>query len=231
MLDQLFLFVDRTEAGENLAAKLLDEPLIQEAPSEELLVLSIPRGGVVVGAAVAKELGCDHDVIAVKKIGYPGHKEMVIGAMAEDGTMVLNPQVMSQFGDYIEQAIERASTQIESVIQKFRQGRTLDLIDKTVIIIDDGIATGETMKAAVIWLLSRESSQRPRKILIAVPVCSPRVVTVFQKLVNKVVCLAIPKRLWAIGQFYWNFDQISDEEVSKYLLQHSAALLLPLAEL
>ena len=225
MLDDLFLFVDRSEAGEKLAAKLHDEPLIQKAASEELLVLSIPRGGVVVGATVAHQLGCAHNVIAVKKIGYPGHPELAIGAMAEDGTIVVNDYLMKELKGYIEQVIEEISTQIERTIQKFRQGRELELKSKTVIVVDDGIATGETMKAAVIWLRSRSSAQRPKKVIVAAPVCSHHAARQFEQLADKFICLSVSKRFGAVGQFYWDFDQISDEAVKEYLLQNAVAPL------
>jgi len=218
MLEDFFLFVDRTEAGEKLAAKLLDEPLIQDGSREELLVLSIPRGGVVVGAPVARILGCAHEVIAVKKIGFPGHQETAIGAMAEDGTIVLNPQVMRQFDNYLKQAIEWVRGQIEDNIQKFRQEKVLDVTAKTVIVVDDGIATGETMKAAVVWLRSRDSTQQPKKILVAVPVCSSYAAEELRRLADKFVCLVMPQWFWAVGQFYWDFDQVSDEEVINHLL-------------
>jgi len=222
MFEDLYVFIDRADAGEKLAAKLLEEPVIQEAVREELLVLSIPRGGVVVGAVVARELGCSHDVIAVKKIGYPGHKELAIGAMAEDGTLVLNPHLTSQFDHYVEQAMKRASNQVKTVIRKFRQRRVLDVESKIVIVVDDGIATGETVKAAVIWLRSKECAQRPKKVIVAVPVSSPRAAREIQELSDEFVCLYLPQRFWAVGQFYWDFDQVSDEAAREYL-PHSAA--------
>ena len=218
MHDDMFLFVDRNEAGEKLADKLLDEPLIQEATSKELLVLSIPRGGVVVGAAIAQALQCSHDVVVVKKIGFPGQEELAIGAMAEDGTMVLNRQVTSQYNSYTKQSLERVKTYIDTAIQKYRQGRTLDLKSKIVIVVDDGVATGETMKAVIMWLTSRGPAQRPQIIIVAIPVCSPRAAADIGKLADKLVCLSIPERFWAVGQFYWDFDPVSDEQVVEYLL-------------
>lgn len=218
MHDNMFLFVDRNEAGEKLADKLLDEPLIQKAASEELLVLSIPRGGVVVGAAIAQALQCSHDVIVVKKIGFPGQEELAIGAMAEDGTMVLNRQVTSQYNSYTKQSLERVKTYIDTAIQKYRQGRTLDIKAKIVIVVDDGIATGETMKAVIMWLTSRDPTQRPQIIVVAVPVCSPGAAADLGKLVDRLIYLSSPERFWAVGQFYWDFDPISDEQVVEYLL-------------
>jgi predicted phosphoribosyltransferase len=225
MKDDLFLFIDRNEAGEKLAAGLLDEPLIAEANRDELLVLSIPRGGVVVGATVARALGCAHDVVVAKKIGLPGHEEAAIGAMAEDGTVILDHWMTHEFGSYIDQTTKQARNRIEALIHKFRQGRMLDLRAKVVIIVDDGIATGETMKAVVTWIMLKEPAQRPKKTLIAVPVCSPRVAREFAKMVDKFICLATPEIFWAVSQFYWDFDQVNDEEVIELLRQSNTAPL------
>jgi predicted phosphoribosyltransferase len=216
----MFMFLDRNEAGEQLAARLLDEPLIKEATREALLVLSIPRGGVVVGAAVARILGCAHELVAVKKLGFPGQKELAIGAMAEDGVMVLNKQIVNWYqpedGDYLTDEMARVKSQLEAHIQNLRQGRRLDLKSKIVIIVDDGIATGETMKAALVWA----RTQQPQKVLAAVPVCSPRAAGELTKLADKFICLAAPEQFWAVGQFYWDFDQVSDEEVKAYLAKN-----------
>ncbi len=220
--DMLFLYVDRSEAGEKLAANVVDEPLIKDAGAGELLVLSIPRGGVVVGAAVARTLQFAHDVIVVKKIGYPGYEEMAIGAIAEDGLMVLNrsfPERSSINSEYIGQETERSKAKIDGYIRKFRQGRVLDVHGKIVILVDDGIATGETMKAAVLWLTSQSPAQRPKKTVIAVPVCSQSAAEELEKLVDAFICLAKPERFWAVGQFYWDFDPVSDEQVLAFLSQ------------
>lgn len=220
MLDEMFLFVDRTEAGESLAAQLLNEPLVQAASPDDLLVLSIPRGGVVVGAAIARGLNCAHDVVVVKKIGFPGQEELAIGAMAEDGTVVLNKQVTvwSELkDDYVKQKEACVKAKIDTYISKFRWGRALNLRGKTVIVADDGIATGETMKAAINWMTSKAPSERPANVIVAVPVCSPLALNECAKLADRLVCLYVPRRFWAVGQFYWNFDQVSDEEVIRCL--------------
>jgi putative phosphoribosyl transferase len=220
MMNYPFLFLDRKEAGRKLAAKLLDEPFIEEASRDELVVLSIPKGGVGVGAMIARVLGCAHDVVVAQKIGFPGHHEEAgIGAMAEDGTVVLNQWITQEFSRYITQALEQTRKQVEALIHKFRQGRPLDLHSKVVIIVDDGIATGETVKAIITWITTKALAQRPKKVLIAVPVASPRVAKEFEKLVDKFICLATPKHFGAVSQFYWDFDQLSDEEVVALLGQ------------
>lgn len=222
MDDDLFYFLDRAEAGEKLAEKLLEEPMVTEAISQALLVLSIPRGGVVVGATTARLLNCAHDVIAVKKIGYPGQGELAVGAMAEDGTLVLRPELMIGCNEYIEQAIPLVLAQLEAMIQAYRQGRPLNPGGKTIILVDDGVATGETMKAAISWLSDGEPPHRPEKILVAVPVCSPQAARDLLQLADQLVCLAVPQMFWAVGQFYWNFDPVSEEAVQAYLAQDTA---------
>jgi putative phosphoribosyl transferase len=171
-------------------------------------------------------LGCTHELVAVKKLGFPGQKELAIGAMAEDGVIVLNKQLSRWYqpeaGDYLTAEIARVKSQLETYIQTLRQGRALDLRSKIVMIVDDGIATGETMKAALIWLFSRAPTQRPDKVLVAVPVCSPRAAREFTQLADKFICLAAPKSFWAVGQFYWDFDQVSDEAVKAYLSKNTA---------
>jgi predicted phosphoribosyltransferase len=219
-LFDLFLFADRSDAGKKLAVKLVAEPLVKESQRDELLVLSIPRGGVVIGAAVAKVLKSKHEVIVVKKISFPGYEELAIGAMAEDGLVTLE----SGAGDqgwlnrgYLEQAKREVQDRITAQIDKFRQGRLLDLRSKTVIVVDDGIATGETMKAAVLWLRAKGPAEGPRKIIVGTPVCAPPIAAEFDDLADRFVCLATPEWFWAVSQFYYDFDPVDDEEVLAYL--------------
>lgn len=221
----MFLFIDRNEAGEKLAARLAEDPLVKEAGQESLLVLSIPRGGVVVGAAVARALSCAHQIIAVKKIGFPGYKELAIGAIAEDGQPLLDWPTIRMFrlrDEQIQPVIEQVQTQLQAYIEQFRHGQGLEVQAKTVILIDDGMATGETMKAAVLWLAAKEGSHRPRQVIVAVPVASPRVAGEFEQLVNKFISLEMPEWFRAVGVFYWNFDQVEDDEVMDYLAGNKA---------
>jgi predicted phosphoribosyltransferase len=176
---------------------------------------------VVVGAAVARILGCAHDVIVAKKLSFPGHEETAIGAMAEDDAVVLDPWLTQELAQYITQATQQTRSRIAGLIQKFRQGHSLDLQAKVVIIVDDGIATGETIKAVITWLTLKEPPQRPKMIVVAVPVASPRVAQAFKGKVDRFICLATPKTFWAVSQFYWNFDQVSDEEVIALLGQRT----------
>jgi predicted phosphoribosyltransferase len=202
---------------------LLDEPLIRAADRDELLVLSIPRGGVVVGAKVAQVLGCTHEVVAARKIGFPGCEEAAIGAMAEDGTVIMDRWMAREFSKYTVQASRRARRRIKALIHKFRQDRVLNLQAKIVIIVDDGIATGETMEAVVTWLMLKEPAEQPKKIIIAVPVCAPGIAQKFEKTANRFICLVTPEHFWAVSQFYFNFEQVSDEEVVELLSQRVPA--------
>jgi predicted phosphoribosyltransferase len=167
----------------------------------------------------------------VKKIGYPGQPEFAVGAVTEDGTVSLNKEMLPfyrQKANYVEQAIERTKINMKQAIMKFRQGRTLDLRSKMVILVDDGIATGETMKAAIEWITSEDRSDHPKKVVVAVPVCSPTTVPEIEKLVDKFICIAIPEPFWAVSQFYWEFDPVDDEQVIEYLSKNRE-LLLPTA--
>lgn len=152
MLESVFIFVDRVEAGRKLAARLLHEPVIKESTMDEIILLSIPYGGVVVGATAAQILGCNHDILAAKKINCPWHKDMVIGAVAEQDVVTVSNRMLHECihqGQSTGQAIEQTKASVESYINKFRDGRSLDLSSKVVILVDDGIASGETIKAAI----------------------------------------------------------------------------------
>jgi putative phosphoribosyl transferase len=219
-MDKTMIFENRWEAGKKLAAKLLDEPLIKQTAKADLLVLSIPRGGVVVGAAVANALGCKHDVVVAKKISLPNYSEAAIGAIAEDGPAILAseiPEWFLQSGGPLEGLQAQTRAKIATYIERFHAGRTLDIRKKMVIVVDDGIATGETMKAALLWLRAKGQAQRPRKILAAVPVGSPRALAEIESLADRVVCLSAPEHFWAVGQFYLDFRQIDDKAVTAYL--------------
>jgi predicted phosphoribosyltransferase len=152
-----------------------------------------------------------------------------MGAMAEDGTLVLSSWIVNDLqpeDEYFRQELERVKSQLGTYIQKFRQGQPLDLQAKTVILADDGIATGETMKAALLWC----RSQHPKQVVVAVPVCSPRAIGLFKKLADKLVFLAAPAQFWAVGQVYRDFGQVSEAEVIEYLGKSKAMSPLQPAE-
>jgi predicted phosphoribosyltransferase len=208
------MFTDRKEAGLQLARKLLLTPAIQQMDRTQLLVLSIPRGGVIVGQIVAQALGCQHNVVVVKKIGFPGSEELAVGAIAEDGPVVLNRPMLAEYGltmRDLERPIARTRAKVDRYIHLFRRGESLNLFGKTAILVDDGIATGETLKAAVRWVSTKASATA--RIIVAAPVCSPGTAEEIAHLVDDVVCVLIPRDFFAVGQFYIHFEQVSDQEV------------------
>jgi putative phosphoribosyl transferase len=217
------MFQNRHEAGLLLAEKLRHHPAISSAESDTLLVLSIPRGGVVVGAAVAQALDCDHDVIVVKKIGFPGQLEFAAGAVAEDGAPYLNAEVVVPYRDdpyFMRELTEQiAGTQyrIAQQITDFRQGRRLALAERIVMVVDDGVATGETVKAAVRWLNAQPAGNRPQRVIVAVPVCSQQALYELRSLAD-VVYVLLPDDFHAVGQFYREFEQVADDAVQRILV-------------
>jgi predicted phosphoribosyltransferase len=211
------MFVDRQDAAQQLAQKLLVHPLIRETSPTNLLVLSIPRGGVILGAVIAHELGCAHDVVIVKKIGFPSHQELAVGAMAEDGTAEFDLNTLRYYGlskETLKPVIRETFAKIDRYVHTFRKGKALDVRGKWVILVDDGIATGETIKAAVRWV-TRQQTQRA--IIVAAPVCSPHTAAELQALVDELVCVAYPNDFIAVGQFYRHFEPVEDNEVLRVL--------------
>jgi predicted phosphoribosyltransferase len=202
------VFQDRQEAGKQLAASLQGY-----RGRENLLVLALPRGGVTVGYEVARELRCPLDVLIVRKIGCPGNPELAAGAVSETGTRVLNEDVISMqriSQEYLDGETERQRLEIARRLTAYRGGETIgSLAAKTVILVDDGVATGATMKAAAATL-QREGLA---KLVVAVPVAPPDTAREIAPTVDEWVCLDTPARFAAVGQFYRNFTQVEDAEV------------------
>jgi predicted phosphoribosyltransferase len=202
------VFQDRQEAGKQLAARLQDY-----RGKENLLVLALPRGGVTVGFEVARELRCPLDVLIVRKIGCPGNPELAAGAISETGTRVFNEDVISMqriSQEYLDGETERQRLEIVRRLTAYRGGETIgSLAAKTVLLVDDGVATGATMKAAVATL-KREGLA---KLVVAVPVAPPSTAREIAPTVDEWVCLDTPARFAAVGQFFRDFTQVSDEEV------------------
>jgi len=208
------LFRDRHEAGKLLAQNLLD---LKGNPNA--IVLGIPRGGVVVAYEVAKTLGLPLDVFVARKIGAPGNPELAIGAVASDGTVVLDELSISLMGvpkQYIEKETERQKEEIRKRLQAYRGGREgYSLQGKIVILVDDGVATGATIIAS----LRAIKASNPSQTILAVPVAPPDTVEKLRREADKVICLYTPSPFWAVGAFYVNFEQISDEEVQALLAE------------
>ena len=210
-------FRDRTEAGQRLAHRLA-----AHARREDVIVLALPRGGVPVGYEVARALGVPLDVFVVRKLGVPGHEELAMGAIASGGVRVLNDRVVRQLPNaaaIIEAVTAQESRELERREIDYRDGRPApELRGKTVIVVDDGFATGATMRAAVAALRQRGVA----KIVVAVPVGSRETCAEFAQEVDEAICAITPAFFHAVGQFYADFSQTTDEEVRE-LLSRAAA--------
>ncbi len=206
------LFHDRVEAG-----KQLGKALASLRGRADVVVLAIPRGGVPVGREVAKAIGATLDIVITRKIGAPGNPELAVGAVTQDGEMILDEELVRLLGvskEYLEAAAARQVEEIAVRTQKYRGKRPFPKLGgKTVVIVDDGIATGSTVRAAVKSVRARN----PASIIVAAPVAPPDAVTELSTLVDRVVCLSTPAYFEAIGQFYEEFPQVEDDEVRAIL--------------
>jgi predicted phosphoribosyltransferase len=211
------IFRDRTEAGRQLAARLA-----QYADRPDVLVLALPRGGVPVGYEVARALHVPMDVFIVRKLGVPGHEELAMGAVATGGVRVLNDQVVQGLGipDYVIDAVaDWEQREIQRRERLYRGQRPPpDVRGKTVILVDDGLATGSTMLAAVRAL----RQLGPARIVVAVPVASRDTCELLKSEVDEVLCAVTPEPFYAVGLWYRNFSQTTDEEVRELLEQSTA---------
>jgi predicted phosphoribosyltransferase len=205
-------FKDRAHAG-----KLLAQRLSAYAHKPDVLVLALPRGGVPVGFAVAQALGVELDVMLVRKLGMPGHEEYAMGAVGAGGVRVIQSGLVEAglvSVEAIEEATERELGEIERRDRLYRAGRPAPrLTGRCVILVDDGIATGATLRAAV--EVARQSNVA--RLVVAVPVGAPESVEALAPEVDEMVCLATPFQFHAVSQWYRHFDQTSDEEVQDLL--------------
>ncbi len=204
-------FEDRREAGRRLAEKL------SRFKDERPVVFALPRGGVPVGYEISRALEAPLDVFVSRKLGAPGQPEFGIGAVAAGGVRVLNEDVLRRLGipdDYVEQITARETAEVERRLRYFRGERPEpDVGGRTAILVDDGLATGVTARAAVEALRSRG----PQRLVLAAPVCAAQTAQLLGPEVDEVVCLESPSDLGAIGFWYKNFEQTSDEEVVELL--------------
>ncbi|MBZ4420240.1 phosphoribosyltransferase [Myxococcus sp. RHSTA-1-4] len=206
-------FEDRIDAGRRLAELLLERGYT----GENTIVLGLPRGGVPVAYEVAAALGAPLDVCVVRKVGAPGFEELGMGAVAEGGIAFLNPRLMEEVGvteDELKETIRRKSAEVEERVARFRGGAEPPALEgKTVILVDDGIATGGTVRAAIQALQVR----RPGRLVLAVPVAATQTLEELQPRVDDVVCVFPTPELYAIGQWYSDFRQVPDEDVVELL--------------
>jgi len=218
------VFRDRAEAGRALATKLMGF-----AGRGDVVVLALPRGGAVVGYEVAQALNAPLDVFMVRKLGTPGQPELAMGAIASGGVIVLNPDVVHALNipdEVIREVAAREEQEVERREREYRGNRPpLPLRRQTAILVDDGLATGSTMRAAVMAVRDRD----PGAIVVAVPVAAASTCAELrsESEVDHVICLATPEHFQAVGQWYEDFPQVSDQEVRE-LLERSAAEQRPL---
>jgi len=217
------LFEDRYQAGRLLASKLREF-----ANRNDVVVLALPRGGVPVGYEVAQALHAPLDVFVVRKLGTPGQEELAMGALATGGVTVLNREVIQALGipqETIDAVVAREQPELERREREYRDGRAaVDVQARKVILVDDGLATGSSMRVAA-KALRKESAA---EIVVAVPVASPSTCAEFETEVDKIICATTPEPFWAVGQWYRNFSQTTDEEV-RALLARAAATTVPKA--
>lgn len=217
------LFQDRFDAGRFLASKLH-----AYANRSGAVVLALPRGGVPVGFEVAKILNLPLDVFVVRKLGVPGYEELAMGAIASGGIRVVNEDVVEKAGipeDIIEAVATEEEQELERRERDYREGRPpLNVQGRTVILVDDGLATGSSMRVAVLALRKK----RPAQIVVAVPVGAPAACAEFESEVDETICAITPEPFQSVGQWYRDFSQTSDEEV-RDLLRRAASFPTPRA--
>ncbi|HWR57924.1 MAG TPA: phosphoribosyltransferase [Thermodesulfovibrionales bacterium] len=202
------LYRDRRDAGERLAARLTGYK-----DRADVLVLALPRGGVVTGHEVAHALNCPLDVLIVRKIGFPGQPELAIGALSETGAVSLNKRIIESYGideEYIRSEISRERKEVERRAALYRGDRGIPLLSgKVIILVDDGVATGATIKAAISTLKEENLS----RLVAALPVASRKAEREIGQMVDEMVCLSAPDDFMAVGNYYRDFRQVSDDEV------------------
>ena len=206
------IFKNRTDAGRKLAARLT-----RYADRGDVLVLALPRGGVPVAYEVARKLNAPLDIFLVRKLGVPGHEELAMGAIASGGVRVVNQDIVDYLripNRVIDAVAEHEQRELERRERAYRDDRPQpEITDHVVILIDDGLATGSTMRAAAASL----RLQKPRRIVVAVPVSSPETCDEFRSEVDEIICAVTPQHFQGVGLWYEDFSQTSDEEVRELL--------------
>jgi putative phosphoribosyl transferase len=211
------MFKDRIDAGGRLSARLF-----QYKNRLDVIVLALPRGGVIIGYEIARTLNAPLDVLVVRKIRFPGQLELAMGAVAETGSVVLNKDLMAKWGiteELLNIEIENQKKDITSQVLKYRAGKGFPRLDgMVVILVDDGVATGATIKAAISVL----KEQKIGKLVLALPVGPPQTTEVLRHMVDELICLETPLAFNAVSLHYLDFTQVSDSEVVDLLQRHAA---------
>ena len=206
------LFADRKDAGRKLARDLLEYKA-----RANVIVLALPRGGVPVAHEVAQALNAPLDIMLVRKLGLPGHEELAMGAIASGGVRVLNEEVVDSLNipeKLIDRVAERERQELERREREYRGDQPRpELEGKTVILVDDGLATGASMRAAIAGVRARD----PARIIVAVPTAAPETCESFEALADEIICTSTPQPFYGVGLWYENFSQTTDEEVRSLL--------------
>ena len=206
------IFANRQEAGRQLAATLVD---LVGAP--DVVVLGLPRGGVPVAREVADALGAPLDVFVVRKLGTPGQPELALGAVASGGAIALNDDIVQHLGiDHtrVQAIIDAQRVEVETRERMYRDGRDrVELAARVVVLVDDGLATGATMRAAVAAVRQHDAAS----VIVAAPVAAPEAVAALQPAVDRVAVVSSPPDFVAVGRWYRDFKQVSDDEVRRLL--------------
>ena len=214
------LFNDRRDAGRKLAQKLS-----AYANQSDVVVLALPRGGVPVAYEVALALNAPLDIFTVRKLGLRGHEELAMGAIATGGARVINQDVVRSFNvprGVIEAVAKQELNELERRERVFRGNRIMpEIHGKTAILIDDGLATGASMQAAILGLRAKN----PARIVVAVPTAPLETCEAFKKLVDEMICATSPEPFYGVGQWYEDFSQVTDEQVQTLLKQASQQVL------
>jgi putative phosphoribosyl transferase len=218
---QTVLFRDRTDAAKQLAERLYWlKNEIQENKSS-VVIVAVPRGGVVIGNIIASQLGAKLDLVVSRKIGAPFNPELAIGAVMPDGSYFLNDvaEMMNVSQDYIESQIEKEVKEIDRRLIEFRGNREYynKLEDKIVVLVDDGIATGATILASAKWIKDKHNC---KQLIIAVPLAPRDILEDLNRAADKVIVLYTPEPFGAVGRFYHDFNQVSDDEVKEMMKKY-----------
>ena len=225
-------FYDRREAGKYLAEKVkayIKNSFNSETERESFIVMAIPRGGVIIGEIISSELNMEMEIIISKKIGAENNPELAIGAIMADGSYILNEDIVNRINisdEYIHTQIEIQKKEIERRLIEFKGKKEYhnNLKDKVIILVDDGIATGATILAAVKWI---KEKQHCKGLIVAVPVApaESNILDKLNQIADKVIVIFTPYDFSAVGQFYEHFDQVSDKEVKEIMNKYNFVTL------
>jgi putative phosphoribosyl transferase len=219
------IFQNRIDAGEKLAKRLSwlkQDQLKEERSQQSIIILAIPRGGVIIGDVIASELDAKLDIVVSRKIGAPNNPELAIGAVMPDGSYFINREIINILNipeEYIQIQAHEQIKEIDRRLMSYRGSKEYDneFEDKIVVLVDDGIATGATMLASAQWI---KNKQHCKKLVIAVPVAPREILDDLNQVADEVIVLYSPLSFEAVGQFYQDFSQVSDNEVKEIMKKY-----------